>query len=383
MKRFEDLIRDKLAGYESSLPEGSLAKFDQKLDAVPGGNSHSGRPSPYWVLLPVLAAGLALFFILGNHQTNDSINVEVDEPYLAEVYEPLVELKNEPAEVRAVKVVDSIAEYEEKKETECEVSEAAEDVVLTEPTEPTEHSEPGEVAEDAAAAETAGDNLSPFAPQKLLLKKNRSDLKIIPAAAGVVAGGGAIALAYAFADNTIHNPVKDPSQSGNINDPIGFEVPLQETHKLPLRAGLSLSIPLNSRLFLSSGIDYSWYSSSLKYSTLGVQDQNAHYLGIPVRLNFTIADTRWLDVYIGAGALTDFCISANQNGVDVKRDGVTFSFLGAAGVQFNFTDNFGLYLEPEISWAIPSEHRVLKTYRTAHPVMFTISTGLRFALPNK
>lgn len=374
MKRFEDLIRDKLAGYESSLPEGSLARFNTKLDAVPGANSHSRRVSPYWVLLPVLAAGLALFFILGNHQTNDSINVAVDEPYLAEVYEPPVELKNEPAEVRAVKVVDSIAEYEEKKETECEVSEVAEDVVLTIP------AEPGEVAEDAEAAETVDDNLSPFAPQKLLVKKNRPDLKIIPAATGVAAGSGAIALAYALTDQTIHNQNIDPSHNVNQN---GIESPLEETHKLPLRAGLSLSVPLNSRLFLSTGIDYSWYSSSLKYSTLGVQDQNAHYLGIPVRLNFTIADARWLDVYIGAGALTDFCISAKQNGVDVKRDGVTFSFLGAAGVQFNFTDNFGLYLEPEISWAIPSEHRVLKTYRTAHPVMFTISTGLRFTLPTK
>ena len=102
MKRFEDLIRDKLAGYESSLPEGSLARFNTKLDAVPGANSHSRRVSPYWVLLPVLAAGLALFFILGNHQTNDSINVAVDKPYLAEEYEPPVELKNEQAEVRAL-----------------------------------------------------------------------------------------------------------------------------------------------------------------------------------------------------------------------------------------------------------------------------------------
>ena len=43
-------------------------------------------------IVVVLAAGLALFFILGNHQTNDSINVAVDEPYVAEVYDSMYAL---------------------------------------------------------------------------------------------------------------------------------------------------------------------------------------------------------------------------------------------------------------------------------------------------
>ena len=73
----------------------------------------------------------------------------------------------------------------------------------------------------------------------------------------------------------------------------------------------------------------------------------------------------------------------------------------AGGIQINANKRMGLYLEPELVWTggkpstaeervypegwygyeIPTEESIgLQTYRTEHPFMFSISTGLRINL---
>ena len=112
----------------------------------------------------------------------------------------------------------------------------------------------------------------------------------------------------------------------------------------------------------------------------GVKQQSAHYLGIPVRMDWSIASNKWLDVYLGAGMEGDFCVAASLSGEKIQRDGFSFSLLGAAGVQFNCSRHIGLYLEPELSWTVPSGSRVLMTYRSQHPFFFTVAAGVRFNL---
>ena len=41
-----------------------------------------------------------------------------------------------------------------------------------------------------------------------------------------------------------------------------------------------------------------------------------------------------------------------------------------------------LYLEPELSWTAPAPARNLITYRTGHPLTFSLATGLRITLGN-
>ena len=150
---------------------------------------------------------------------------------------------------------------------------------------------------------------------------------------------------------------------------------------MPLRAGLSLCIPFTERWSLTTGLDYSWYASNLEYSLSGVHRQNAHYLGIPLRADFTIARNRWMDVYVGAGGSVDFCVAAFDAGQKIAKDGVKFSLIGAGGIQFNINKNLGLFLDPTFSWNIPSDNKKFDTYRSEHPFMFTVSTGLRVTIP--
>jgi len=55
----------------------------------------------------------------------------------------------------------------------------------------------------------------------------------------------------------------------------------------------------------------------------------------------------------------------------------------AKALKTNITKNIGLYVEPELSWTIPSESRVLETWRSEYPFMFSVATGLRINLGRK
>ena len=151
---------------------------------------------------------------------------------------------------------------------------------------------------------------------------------------------------------------------------------------MPLRTGLSLRLPLSKRWSLTTGLDYSLYSSRIGYTISGKRRQSAHYLGIPIRADYTLVRSRWLDIYIGAGASVDFCVDAHQESSQVTKDGVGFSMVGAGGLQLNFTRHLGLYLEPTLSWNVLSDRQTLDTYKSEHPLMFSVSTGIRITLPN-
>ena len=73
-------------------------------------------------------------------------------------------------------------------------------------------------------------------------------------------------------------------------------------------------------------------------------------------------------------------MSATLDGKSIGKDGPAFRLLGACGIQFNATRNLSLFVEPEISWTVPSERRVLSTYSSEHPWMFTVATGVRINL---
>ena len=141
-----------------------------------------------------------------------------------------------------------------------------------------------------------------------------------------------------------------------------------------------MGIPVSDRLRITTGLEYSLYQTRVSFTKSGEKKQAAHYLGVPLRLDGSLASNRWLDVYVGGGVSGDWCVGATHAGIDIPRDGFSFSLLGAGGVQFKVTRHLGLYVEPEISWTFPSEKRVLETYRSAHPFLFSVATGLRINL---
>ena len=62
MRKWEDIVKDKLGGYESNLPEDSLAAFHARRATA--GATKAKRFPLVWAIVPAIAAGLAAVLLL-------------------------------------------------------------------------------------------------------------------------------------------------------------------------------------------------------------------------------------------------------------------------------------------------------------------------------
>lgn len=381
MKQLEDIIKDRLEGYESSLPEGDRAEFNALLDASAKAEKKRGPAYLAWLAPLAAAAGLALFFVFEHSSQQESIQVVDGSSLVADVAKAesledvIMDLSMPSGLNEKPEGCDSAAIV--SKRNEANNVESSQQAGVTE-----QNGEQKRNDDDPSMGSSTG--YSPFVPSAINSRKPVS-VKVGAATAGVIGGAAIAALAETLPKLLVKNDSEAFNPGGTMTDP---EPPVDsrawnDTHKMPLRAGLSLRIPFSDRWSLTTGLEYSLYSSQLEYSLSGIHKQSAHYLGIPLRADFTIAKNTWMDVYVGAGAAMDFCMAAYDSGQKINKDGVGFAMIGAGGIQFNISKNLGLFLEPSLSWDMTSGNRVLETFRSERPVMLTVSTGLRFTLPSR
>lgn len=429
MKTWESIIKDKLERTDAALPESLFTEFLTRLDAsgspavaVPAVRPAAWRRPLLRALVPAAAAGLAAFLFLHKPSVpGDGIQVA----------------QQPPAPVAAV--ADTV-KSEEPLQSDNLVSQAITPkaanhypVHVTEP-ETTDNTQPSEdtaeviPAEEGSISETdvvSDPEPSVSAPSPVIPKSTAAkpvELKVAPAA-GIVTGGGLLAAALTqFIGSGTQAGTNSASMVNNLETSYSGSIATftdEDSHHFPLfKEGLSVGIPVAPRLKITTGLEYSRYisTSSHMMDSFGVhgfqveRKQVAQYLGIPVRLDWSLAKNRLLDVYVGGGAAADYCIGAKMiikytdpalkdNIQELRRDGFVFSLIGAGGIQFNATKRIGLYLEPELTWSKPpkkpsldfygdivtmeeGDYR-LETYRTAHPFMFTVATGIRINLGTK
>ena len=390
MRNWEDIVKEKLEEPDGTLPESVFAEFQaRRSGAAP---APAARRSPLvWVVATAVAAGLAAILLLRKPSVpEDSIRIVPQPvPTVAVASDSTAVEAEEPLPVRPLIAQAPVPKAAAPKTVapKAEEPEVAEpEIVEPEPVRP-EVVEPAEeptVSEPVAAAPAVA-TASPFVPQDTPARS--VDMHIAPAA-GIVAGGGLLAAllapiagkgdlmseqASSYSEPSYGNPL-DCNPPSFLNEVDHF------THTFPFKGGLSVGIPVSDRLRITTGLEYSLYQTRVSFTKSGEKKQAAHYLGVPLRLDGSLASNRWLDVYVGGGVSGDWCVGATHAGIDIPRDGFSFSLLGAGGVQFKVTRHLGLYVEPEISWTLPSEKRVLETYRSAHPFLFSVATGLRINL---
>ena len=390
MRNWEDIVKEKLEEPDGTLPESVFAEFQaRRSGAAPA--PASKRSPLVWVVATAVAAGLAAILLLRKPSVpEDSIRIVPQPvPAVAVASDSTAVEAEEPLPVRPLIAQAPVPKAAAPKTVapKAEEPEVAEpEIVEPEPVRP-EVVEPAEepTVSEPVAAEPAVATASPFVPQDTPARS--VDMHIAPAA-GIVAGGGLLAAllapiagkgdlmseqASSYSEPSYGNPL-DCNPPSFLNEVDHF------THTFPFKGGLSVGIPVSDRLRITTGLEYSLYQTRVSFTKSGEKKQAAHYLGVPLRLDGSLASNRWLDVYVGGGVSGDWCVGATHAGIDIPRDGFSFSLLGAGGVQFKVTRHLGLYVEPEISWTLPSEKRVLETYRSAHPFLFSVATGLRINL---
>ena len=437
MRKWEEIVKDKLEGYESPLPEGHLADFRARREQA----CKPRRRFP-WVgaVALAVAASLSAFLFLwkpavpeGNIRVAESMSnpgllvsdsAEVSRPLTRTVWSGAQASDGEvstaedqgaqasagevsTAENRCVQALAGKTSEAEARQAAAasetvppsDTAEAAANAEAAAKGEATANADATAHAEAAAHAEASEITApaSPFVPQG---KPARPVRLTVGAATGAVAGGGLLAgVLIPLVSNRapaalVINPQNGTETNGPDSTPGGNgtngttpdppsptlpETPVGQnaaTHYFPLKLGLSVRIPLSERLQITTGLQYSLYSSAIPYGPR----QNAHYLGIPVRLDWTLAQGRWIDVYLGGGLEGDLCIGATLAGHSYRRDGPSLSLLGAGGIQLNLSRHIGLFVEPEVSWRLPLGTTVLETYRSTHPLMFSVASGIRINL---
>ena len=385
MRKWEDIVREELEEYESALPEGS---FDSWRALRDNPAPVTAKHSPFgWAIASVVAAGIAaVLFLRDSNVPEEGIRI-IDQPT-----PPVVNVVDtsystvtpEETKTKPISVGKLIAQNNTETE-ELPAVKPTENSPLEQDRESTAPA-PEEVAADKPSAQES----SPYIPENTVTE---SVSIMAGLASGAVAGGGLLAALLSSLNNKDGLGVRDMESDSHLNyqdraetaSPLEKPDPKDELtgaryYSFPVKVGLSVGIPIAERWRITSGLQYSRYTSSFTFSLSGEKTQYAHYLGVPVRLDWLFASGRWLDLYVGGGLEGDLCVGATFDGRDIEKDGIGLSLLGAGGIQFNPVRRIGLYVEPGFSWTIPSEKHMLNTYRSENPFMFSVSAGVRLNL---
>lgn len=83
------------------------------------------------------------------------------------------------------------------------------------------------------------------------------------------------------------------------------------------------------------------------YSNLRAE-QNLHYLGIPVKLNVTLAETPKFDLYASVGGVADKCIAGAPDN-SFKNEPVQLALTAGVGMNYKINDKLALFAEPGVT----------------------------------
>lgn len=183
------------------------------------------------------------------------------------------------------------------------------------------------------------------------------------------------------------------NNTNNINNiKNGGKIVEHEYHDKPITFGLSMTKTINRNWNMETGLQYSQLKSEF---ILGEDDyyvqkrQKVQYLGIPLRLSYKwFGANRWT-AYTSAGIILNIPLSGKTDEQYVTGTVVPYSdnwhftppfqwTVGTGiGLQYNFANNWGVYLEPTFSWHIPNGSTT-HTIWTEHPFTITVPFGIRF-----
>ena len=173
------------------------------------------------------------------------------------------------------------------------------------------------------------------------------------------------------------------------------EVETKYNHKLPVKFGVSFRYGFNEKLGIESGLTYTLLNSTFT-TAAGTANGNTtgkqtlHYIGIPLNVTYNIIGSKLFNVYASAGGAMEKAVGGyfettghvdgkrsetNRNSLKPKE--LQWSLNASAGAQVNVLNQLGLYVEPGISYRIPSGSHVRSIY-TDKKLDFSIGFGIRF-----
>ena len=179
---------------------------------------------------------------------------------------------------------------------------------------------------------------------------------------------------YSFASKSYMSDYEGTSMVNNAH--VGYSpysyADYEAKHSIPVRIGMNVQYRLNDRLSLLSGINYTYLHSrfSVPLYDITLNDQNLHYLGIPLGVACQLWSADHLRLYISGGGIVEKCLNAKpwQWSVNV-----------AAGAEYAITPLVGCYVEPSVGYYF-DDGTAYEHYYKEHPTAPAIEIGLRLHL---
>lgn len=188
------------------------------------------------------------------------------------------------------------------------------------------------------------------------------------------------------------------SGSGGVIRPIPTGKKLYDTilctnyHYMPIELTMTAFYKLNNQFSVGTGLNYIRLISDFDIDSIhsiGREPlQTIHYFGIPIKGTCNIFSTKgWvlygtLEMTMAIPVHSQF----NRNGISHSpMENIDTAYIQAPwlwfvgsgfGLQYNITNNVGVFAEPSIRYHIPT-NSILETYYTENPFSFSLPIGIK------
>ncbi|ATV52895.1 outer membrane beta-barrel protein [Prevotella intermedia] len=163
-------------------------------------------------------------------------------------------------------------------------------------------------------------------------------------------------------------------------------------HRQPITLGVSVALPLSSKISVETGLIYSHHYSELAYEVGNISHdikQHLNFVGIPLNLNYRLWQRHNTSVYVSGGGSVEKMVYGKQkerydgtettiaNKVEMKE--LQWALSARFGAAYKLTKGVSFYLEPGVSYHFNNKSD-LQTIYSDRPVSFQLKAGLRFNL---
>lgn len=147
---------------------------------------------------------------------------------------------------------------------------------------------------------------------------------------------------------------------------LGTALPAQHgIYKAPISGTVTLERSISKLLSIEAG---------LSYSHLRTAGRELNYIGIPLKLNITLAEISKWDVYASIGGVADKCVTgAPSNGFNSEP--IQLAVTAGAGVRYKINNQLALFAEPGVSHHFKTDSK-LATLRTERPTNLQLFCGV-------
>lgn len=383
MENWEDIIKGKLEGYESALPEGGLAEFRSRRSPAVAGRK---KFAPViWAASLAAAAAVALFAF---PRRDDAPAPDTDK--VAEAIAPAPEIIDVTEAVPVVEIPQN-----PKTTAAARASQPTPGMQAAEPQ--ASQTAPVPTTQESTQKETSAEPQTPSRPQNEGQRSPYNEPSLQPAQQPAVQApvhkrrsSNLLARTGAFAEKALFTSSGVVAVAGIAAGILGgggaafFPESTTEsappTHHFPMRIGITAGLPVSNTVRLVSGVEYILYPTDINNPNALGTHQLAHFIGVPLRLDWTFASIKRLDLYAGAGIEGNFCVAASISGNRIGKAEPYLTAVGTLGAMYRISPTIGLYLEPVMTFFPTAALQNLQTYGTQSPLTFSVSTGLRFNL---